>query len=184
MLFAPFRGVASEARLGCAPRLIPLSDYPNPEPGSFVPMIAPLGNSWTSSISPNRFDSKRSPTMCRRSWPQVTCSWQPQRWRAGRRLPFSRRCRAGWQWSRATSPSDRYVAERVPGISIVKRDPDDMAAEILSAAERDEAPNAAGHRPAHEAVQRHFSFDHWCSSLFEIYDEIAARTFPSQLRSP
>jgi len=77
-------------------------------------------------------------------------------------------------------PSHKYVARRVPGMSIVDRDPGAMASAMLQAAISGGA-GKNGAQASHEAVQRHFSFDHWCSSLFEIYDETAARMFPSQV---
>ncbi len=78
-------------------------------------------------------------------------------------------------------PSHRYVAERVPGVHVVRRQPVQMARAILDASKQMDALDADyGHR-SHDAVDSHFSLEHWCSQLFEIYDRILSRSVSGHL---
>ena len=78
-------------------------------------------------------------------------------------------------------PAHRFVAERVPGLSVVRREPVQMARAILDASSPlDGSADDAG-RAAHEAIERHFSLEQWCSALFETYDEVFARSFTGRL---
>ena len=78
-------------------------------------------------------------------------------------------------------PSHRFVAERVPGVRVVEREPVQMARAILDASTGKDALDAGPGHTSHEAVESHFSLDHWCSELFETYDHISSRAVSGRL---
>ena len=79
-------------------------------------------------------------------------------------------------------PSHRFVAERVPGVRVVEREP---GTDGQGDSGRVHANGRHGRRTldtlSHEAIERHFSLEHWCSELFEIYDRIASRAVSGRL---
>jgi glycosyltransferase involved in cell wall biosynthesis len=78
-------------------------------------------------------------------------------------------------------PSHRYVAERVPGVRVVTREPIQMARAILDASMQMGTLDADSGLGSHQAVEQHFSLEHWCSDLFETYDRISARAAAGRL---
>jgi glycosyltransferase involved in cell wall biosynthesis len=69
-------------------------------------------------------------------------------------------------------PSHRFVAERVPGMRLVVREPVQMARAILDASMPPGAENGRSGQLGHAAIERHFSLEHWCSALFETYEQV------------
>ena len=78
-------------------------------------------------------------------------------------------------------PSHRFVAERAPGVLVVEREPVQMAKAILDASTQIDALDAKPGHASHEAVESHFSLEHWCSELFDTYDLIASRAVTGRL---
>jgi len=78
-------------------------------------------------------------------------------------------------------PSHRFVAERVPGVRVVEREPVQMARAILDAAMEMDALDAGSKLASHEAIESNFSLEHWCSELFETYDHIASKAVSGRL---
>jgi glycosyltransferase involved in cell wall biosynthesis len=74
-------------------------------------------------------------------------------------------------------PSHRYVAEHASGIAVVERDPRRVSTAILEATSGTEVERLNRGKASHDAVERHFSFERWCTALFETYDEVSARAF-------
>lgn len=78
-------------------------------------------------------------------------------------------------------PSHRFVAERVPNMQLVKREPVRMSTAILDASGKLDASRDLDGRAAHEAIEREFSHEHWCSELFATYREVSQRIASGRL---
>jgi glycosyltransferase involved in cell wall biosynthesis len=69
-------------------------------------------------------------------------------------------------------PAHRFVAERVPGMRIAQRVPEQMSKEILNSVQVLDSSGQSERVAAHNAIEANFSLDHWCSALFETYEAV------------
>lgn len=78
-------------------------------------------------------------------------------------------------------PSHRFVSERVPGMALVEREPERMAAAVVDASTVPGRLDGPSGQASHEAVEREFSLSHWCSEVFETYERIASGLYAGRL---